>query len=215
MAKNTYSIISISLIILLFAIATYFQITLPDQPIPTHWDSKGEVNDYSSKAFGLFLIPVFSLGLYLLFLLLPKIDPLKENIKKFQEIYQSFIMVMIFFFLYIYLLTLSWTIGYAFDFNTAFIPAIGLLFIYLGFILPKIKRNWFIGIRTPWTLQNNQVWDKTHELGGRLFKVSGIIMLIGVIVPDYLVWLIFIPLILSVIWLLIYSYLEYKKTEKN
>lgn len=214
MEKRTYLTISVLIIALLFVIAIYFYVTLPDEEIPTHWNSKGEVDDYSSKEFGLFLVPVFSLGLYLLFLLLPKIDPLKKNIEKFRKTYNSFVLVLILFFFYVYLLTLSWTVGLQFSFNAAFVPAIAILFFYLGVILPKMKRNWFIGIRTPWTLESDKVWDKTHILGGRLFKVSGIIILLGILVPEYLVWLILVPILISVVWLMIYSYLEYKKTEK-
>jgi uncharacterized membrane protein len=212
MAKSKYLTISMIIVALLFAIAITSYIVLPDEQIPTHWNSQGEVDDYSGKEFGLFLIPVFSLGLYLLFILLPKIDPLGKNIKKFINIYHSFVLVMILFFLYIYLLTLSWTFGYTFDFNLAFVPAIALLFIYLGIILPKIKRNWFIGIRTPWTLQNDRIWDRTHKLGGALFRISGFVILAGVLIPDYLVWLILAPLTISVVIVFFYSYLEYRKT---
>ncbi len=214
MKSRTYHTLSLLLIAVLFAIAIYFYFVIPYEEIPTHWNSKGEVNGYSTKTFGLFLIPVFSLGLYLLFILLPKIDPLRNNIKKFREVYNSFVLVMICFFFYIYLITLSWTLGYTFDFNLAFVPALAALFFYIGIILAKVKRNCFMGIRTPWTLNSDKVWDKTHKLGGKLFKASGIIILLGFLVPEYLVWLILVPILISVIWLIIYSYLEYRQSEK-
>ncbi len=98
----------------------------------------------------------------------------------------------------------------------AMIPAMGLLFFYIGILMRKLKRNWFIGIRNPWTLSNDTVWNKTHKLGGTLFKVLGIIMVLGVLVAsEYIVCIISVPVFSIVIWLFAYSYLEYKRIKKE
>ena len=88
-------------------------------------------------------------------------------------------------------------------------------FIFIGFILRKVKRNFFIGIRTPWTLSSDVVWDKTHKLGSKLIIHSGIITLIGIFFQNYMLWFILTPIIVSAIILLIYSYLEFRKEEKK
>jgi uncharacterized membrane protein len=98
----------------------------------------------------------------------------------------------------------------------AMMPAMGLLFFYIGTLMSKLKRNWFIGIRNPWTLSSDKVWNKTHKLGGTLFKVLGIIMVLGILVASkYIVWIILVPVFTIVIWLFVYSYLEYKRIKKE
>ena len=207
-------IISIILIIILFGINIYFYSSLPEKII-THWNSIGEPNGAMNKFWGIFLIPVVVLGIFLLFYFIPKIDPLKRNIEKFQNYYESFILVMVIFFCYIDILSLLWNIGYKFNLSLMMTPGAGILFIYIGFILKNIKQNWFIGIRTPWTLSSEKVWDKTHKLGSKLFIISGIIILLGMFFIKYLIWFILIPTISSALISTIYSYLEFRKEKKE
>ncbi|MBT3712650.1 MAG: SdpI family protein, partial [Anaerolineae bacterium] len=86
-----------------------------------------------------------------------------------------------------------------------------LLFLLVGYMLRKAKRNWFIGIRTPWTLSSDTVWDKTHQLAGKLFIASGILAMLGVFFGDNAVWFTLIPILGTTLWLFIYSYLLYQK----
>jgi uncharacterized membrane protein len=90
-------------------------------------------------------------------------------------------------------------------------PAMGVLFFYTGELIGKSKRNWSIGIRTPWTLSSDAVWDKTHKLGAKLFKISGAIALLGFIFPDFAFYFVLIPVMFSAIYSFLYSYLEYQK----
>lgn len=209
---NKLNLITLLLIILSFLIGIFSYQYLPDK-IASHWDSQGNVNGYIQKFWGIFLLPIISISLFLLFYFLPKIDHLKENYKKFKSYYDSFILIIILFMFYIYILTLIWNFGVQFNMNLSLIPALGFLFIYIGIILKKIKRNWFIGIRTPWTITSNKVWDKTHKLGSKLFILSGIITLLGIFFSDYMIWFILVPVILSSIISIIYSYLEFKKNK--
>jgi len=186
---------------------------MPDQ-IASHWNAKGTVDSYMPKIVGLFLMPFVTLALFFLFLLIPSIDPLKNNIKKFRKYYNNFVLIIILFLFYIYLLTILWNFNYKFNMTMMMIPVLGVLFIYIGYIMKNLKRNWFIGIRTPWTLSSDKVWDKTHNLGSKLFMLSGIIILIGSFFEDYIFWFIFIPIIITVLWTFIYSYLEWKKIKK-
>ena len=86
-----------------------------------------------------------------------------------------------------------------------------ILMFYIGILLEKAKQNWFIGIRTPWTLSSEKVWDKTHKLGARLFKTLAVIILASLLVPKYSIWIVIMPIIATALWLFIYSYLEFKK----
>lgn len=212
MKKTT--IIILAMILISFIIAIYFYSSMPDQ-MASHWNSQGEVDSYMSKFWGLFLMPLVSILIFLVFLLIPKIDPLKKNIEKFRKYFDWFIVVIIAFLLYIYLLTIFWNLDYRFNMTKMLMPALGILFYYAGILLNNSKRSWFIGVRTPWTLSSDIVWDKTNKLGGQLFKIIGIITVIaGLFVSKYLIWIILVPILTIVLYLFVYSYFEYQKVEK-
>ena len=191
--KKIYLII-IGIILLSFGMGIYFYNTMPDQMV-SHWDANGEPDDHMGKFWGLFLFPILSLGLAILFLVLPKIDPLKNNIKKFRNYYDWFIILFLFFMLYMYIITVLWNLGHEFDMNRIILPAFAVLFFYIGIMTGHAKQNWFIGIRTPWTLSNEKVWNKTHKLAGKLFKIVAVMSLVGLLFRDYAMWFILIPVI--------------------
>jgi len=203
-------IIILGIIILSFAVGIYFYPQMPDK-MASHWNIQGEVDAYISRFWGLFLIPITSIGLLALFVLIPKIDPLKENIERFRKYFDGFIVLIMIFLFYIYLLTVFWNIGIRFNMAQLMMPALGILFYYCGILVENAKRNWFIGIRTPWTLSNEKVWDKTHRIGGKLFKVTGIIAFLGIFFPKYAIFFVIIPVISVAVYTIIYSYFEYQK----
>jgi len=197
-------------VVISFLIGLYFYPQLPDQ-MASHWNAKGEVDGYMTKFWGVFLMPLVMIFMALIYFFIPRIDPLKKNIEKFRKYFEGFILVMLLFFLYIYVLTLVYNLGYEFNMGQFMFPAMGFLFYYCGVLIKNAKRNWFIGIRTPWTLSSDKVWDKTHAIGGKLFQAVGIIAFIGVLFPDYMIWILFVPLFSVVIFTIAYSYFEYKK----
>lgn len=153
--------------------------------------------------------------MWLMFVLIPKIDPLKKNIEKFRKYFDNFIILMIVFLFYIYILTIAWNMGRMFDMGKMMVPAIGILFLYVGVLLEHAERNWFIGIRTPWTLSSEIVWNKTHKLGAKLFRLAGIIALFGAFIPGAAIWLVLIPALGFSFYTIIYSYFAHKKEELN
>ncbi len=183
---------------------------LPAQ-VASHWNINGEVDGYMGQFWGAFFAPVISLVLFLVFLIVPRVDPLKENIEKFRDYYDNTIMFIFMFLFYIYTLALYSNLGYGVDIIRMISPAFGALFFYLGVALPHTEPNWSLGIRTPWTLSNVEVWKKTHKLGGSMFKVCGILACLGVVFPEWAMWLILAPLILSSLYLASYSYSAFKK----
>ncbi|MDD2696999.1 MAG: SdpI family protein [Candidatus Pacebacteria bacterium] len=207
--------ITILLIILAsFGVAFYFYPKMPDT-MASHWNAKGQVDGYMSKYWGLFLMPFISLLMALLLVLIPKIDPLKENIVKFRKYFDTFVVLILLFLLYIYSLTIVWNLGKTFNMTYAMLPAFAVLFYYAGVLVEKAKRNWFVGIRTPWTLTNEEVWDKTHRMGGKLFKISAVISLFGLLSYEYAFWFVLVPIILMTVYLFIYSYFEFQKIKRN
>lgn len=209
------SIIAVFAIILLsFIIAIYLYPQMPDK-MASHWNAQGQVDGYMPKFWGLFLMPFLSIALFLLFILIPKIDPLKQNIQKFRKYYDWFVVLFMAFLFYLYLLTVFWNLNFKFSMIQMLAPAFGILFYYIGVLTENAKRNWFIGIRTPWTLSNNIVWAKTHKIGGKLFKITGIVAFFGVFFQRYAFLLVVVPVIIVAVYTIVYSYFEYKKIKNK
>ncbi|MBI4744803.1 MAG: SdpI family protein [Actinobacteria bacterium] len=178
------------------------------EKVASHWNVQGQVDGYMSKFWGVFLMPFILIGLAALFIVIPRIDPLKANIEQFRKYYDRFI-VLIFMFL-VYLQVILWNVGVKISPNAVFPVGLGFLLFYTGVLCENAKRNWFIGIRTPWTLSSEKVWGKTHKIGGKLFKLSGAIAFLGVFFQDFAAFFVLVPVILTGIYTTIYSYLEYQ-----
>jgi uncharacterized membrane protein len=216
MNTKTTAIISVALITIAVIAGAVLWNQLPDQ-MASHWGVDDQVNGTMPKFWGVFMMPLISLGLFLLFLVIPNIDPHRANIAQFRETFNLFIVFMIIFLLYVHGLTLAWSLGYSnFKMSSALLPFIGVLFIFIGYMLRKAKRNFFIGIRTPWTLSSDNVWDKTHQLGSILFMASGALAVIGTLFGGMVAfWLMFVPLMGSTLFLVVYSYILYRDEIKS
>jgi len=204
---------ALAIILLSFAIGIYLYPQMPETMV-FHWDAQGKADGYAPKLWGLFLLPAVSFLLFLLFVAIPKIDPLKKNITKFRKYFDRFILMLMAFLFYLNLLPILWELGFRFNIIQALVPAFAVLFYYCGILIEKAKRNWFIGIRTPWTMSSDKVWDKTHRLGGKLFKISGIISLLGLLSEDYAIYAVILPIISFTVFLFAYSYFQYRKNGK-
>lgn len=206
--------ILLGLTLLPFITGVYFYPQMPER-MASHWNVRGEVDGYLPKFWGLFLIPFILLGLVLIFISIPRIDPLKENIEKFRKYYDIFIIIFFIFMFSIYSQVILWNLDIKISPNANIPIGLGLLFFYIGILCENSKQNWFIGIRTPWTLSSERVWEKTHKLGGKLFKMTGISALFGAFFQSYALFFILVPAISVSIYNIIYSYLEYQKEMKT
>ena len=200
----------IAVLIITFIITIAMYPTSPDRVV-SHWNAAGQPDGYMSKLWGLFLIPLIMIGLVGLFAALPRIDPYKKNYEKFRNYYDGFILLFILFMLAIQIQIILWSTGYQVSPNLTFPFLMGTLFIYIGFLLGHAEQNWFVGIRTPWTLSSETVWKKTHEVGGKLFKLAGVISFIGVFAGEYAFLFILIPVLIVAVFTVAYSYFEYQK----
>lgn len=182
----------------------------------SHWNAAGQVDGYMPRFWAAFLMPLVSAGLLLLFLAIPAIDPLKANIAKFRSYYNAFIALIIVFMLFIHAVTLAWNLGYdQFNIGNAILPAVGLILVFAGVVMMKAKRNFFIGIRTPWTLSNDTVWEETHRLGGRLFVAAGIVMVVSAFFGEAGFWIIMPVILLAAFVPVIYSYILWRRISKS
>jgi uncharacterized membrane protein len=205
--------------LLIVAVAFIIAVNLyPDMPddMPAHWNAAGEVDGYLPKLWGLFLMPVISLAMLILFVALPRYTSLRNNIRSVIRQYDIFLVVVLGFMLYIYTLTLTWALGIGFGMVQMLVPAFAALFYVIGMLIQNVKRNKYMGIRTPWTLASDQVWQKTHRLAGKLFRAVAVVILLGLLFDNYIALAFLIGPILAVVaYTMAYSYFEYKKENRK
>lgn len=211
-SKTTLAVIG--LVFLSFVLSICFYSLMPEQ-MATHWNFQGEVDGYMSKFWGLFLTPVVIAGLAIMFLVIPRIDPRKEKIAALGIYYDGTAVIVILFMVIFHLQILLWNVGTRISLNFILSAGIGLLFYYIGILMENVEKNWFIGIRTPWTLSSDRVWKKTHRLGSKLFRIAGIIAILGVFFSRLAVFFIVVPAFLVTGLTVVYSYIEYKKIQRD
>jgi uncharacterized membrane protein len=200
------------IVALSFVLAFYFYPQMPDR-LASHWNAQGDVDGYMGKATALFLMPVLSLIFLVVFLTVPKMDPMKENIEKIGKHFGRFINLIFIFLFYVYALTLAWNLGYRFDMIKFLMPAFAIVIYAAGVLTENAEPNWTVGIRTPWTLSNPEVWKKTHRLGGKLFKICALLSLIGIF-SEAGFWIFVGGLLFSSMFLFVYSYVIFRKLKK-
>lgn len=166
-----------------FALAVYP--SLPAE-VPTRWSTSGEVTGWMPRTAGALLLPGVALGVWLLGWILPRIDPWKAHYERFIETYWLLINFIVFFTVLIEVVVLGVALGWPIDVNRVVPVGVGMLLVVIGNFLPRIRPNWWMGIRTPWTLTSERVWVKTHRVGGKSLVVGGVLMMATVLLPPSL-----------------------------
>jgi len=183
--------------------------------VPTHWNAAGEVDGWGASWEGAFLFPIMMIGILLIFVVIPKIIVFKKNFKDFEKQYWILAFVILLFFFLFYIMTILPNFGYDFNFSQILVLPMAMLFISIGILLPSFKRNFFVGIRTPWTLADDKIWTKTHKLGGKLFILAGFASLISVPFPNATIWVLVVGALITGIGSMLYSLYLFKKIGKN
>ncbi|MFA6064502.1 MAG: SdpI family protein [archaeon] len=209
--RNRINILLIVILVIISFLVSFVAYNALPETMTIHWGINGEANGFAPKTIGIMIMPIITLILVAILIAVPKLDPLKGNIESFKEKYYDFITIFCAFMLYLHAITILLNFGIQANMIALLAPAFALLMYYMGILLGSAKRNYFIGIRTPWTLDNETVWNKTHKLGEKLFKLSAAISILGVIFPNQAIILILAPIIISSIYLVGFSYLEHKK----
>lgn len=203
-------IINILILCLSILISILFYRYLPES-MASHWNGEGVVDGYSSRLFNVLFFPLLGIFLFILFIFIPKIDPKWKSIKMFEGKFNLFISSMLLFMVILQLEVYLWNIGIEIPMGVFMPILMGGLFVVMSILIKNAKQNYTIGIRTPWTLHSEVVWDKTHALGAKLFLGSGILSICSAIVPKYSIWIVIGSVMLSALYLFIYSYIEFKK----
>ena len=188
---------------------------IPEE-VPTHFNISGEADDWGPKWINAIMLPLIGVGVYVLLLVLPLIDP-KKKISNTQKPVAAIRIVTSIFFVGIYAFVMAASLGVEINFASYIIVGVGMLILIIGNYMNSIKSNYFIGIRTPWTLENPDVWKKTHRFGSKVWVIGGLLMMISGFIPAIIESALFITIIVSVLAGLpiIYSYLVYKKLESR
>jgi uncharacterized membrane protein len=205
--------IAIALVLILTAVITLSVYPMMPDVVASHWNAAGDMDGTMPKFWGLILIPLLMYGFCALLMVLPRIDPLRNNYQKFQDSYERFILVFAAFLFIIQLQIILWGRGIHLSPNLTFPVMIGVLFICIGFLLEHAEPNWFVGIRTPWTLSSDSVWKKTHQKGAKLFKLAGVVSMIGILAGMFAWLFILIPALAVALYTVVYSYTEFKKEQ--
>lgn len=187
---------------------------LPEK-IPIHWNYLGEIDSYGAKPW-IFLSSGCMIVVVLVMELARHIDPRKENYIKFEHVFINIQMMTILIFFFVFLCS-AYASFYPTQIDMNFIMSlmIGFLFIVIGNVMPKIKSNYFMGIKTPWTLQNSEVWRRTHRLAGKLWFGAGLLLMLSALLPkEYNMAAIVILSIVIAIIPYVYSYVCFKKITK-
>ncbi len=201
------------ILLLVFLIGWVVYPSLPEK-ITNHWNIKGEPDGYGSRFSGAFSLPLVTLAVYLVFLITPAIDPRQKNYPQFIKTYRLIKLGFVLFMVGLHLLTLAYNLGYKIDIGRCVNLFLGVLFTLLGWGLPRIRHNYFVGIRTPWTLASSHAWTKTHQLGGKLFFWSGLVVIFGTLLPDQpRFWLMMGLLLGSTLVATVASYFYFRRAE--
>jgi uncharacterized membrane protein len=204
---------AIALVLIITAGVTIMAYPVMPDAVASHWNAAGDMDGTLPKFWGLILIPLLMYGFCALLAALPRIDPLRNNYPKFQDAYEGFILVFAAFLFFIQLQIILWGIGIPISPNLTMPVMIGILFISIGFLLERAEPNWFVGIRTPWTLSSATVWKKTHQIAATLFKLAGLVSMVGVLAGRYAWLFILVPVIAVALYTVVYSYSEFKKEQ--
>ena len=211
--KNEWPLLVIMLVAI--AAAPYFYLHFPDV-VPTHWGWNGQPDGWSGKGFAAFFFPILIWAMYFLFIYIPKLDPRKDKYEQFSRAYGIIRSAIIIFMVAIYFLASLNGLGYDVPVDIYVPVGVGLLFIIIGNYLSKIKSNWFIGIRTPWTMSSEEAWRKTHRFGSKVFMISGVLIALSTWLPeDWQVGVFIAVIALLVLGTFGYSYYAYSQDKHH
>ena len=198
---------------LLFTLLVYS--SLPD-PMPSHWNVRGEVDGWTSRFWGSLLAPLVAVGVWLLLPVLRRVDPRRRNYDRFDPTFWLLINMLVFFFAGVHVATLGVALGWNVDIPRVMMAMVGLMMAGLGNYMPRLRSNWWMGIRTPWTLESESVWRATHRLAGYTFVIAGVVTMGALLLPVMAaVAVTMTAIIMGVFTPAVYSYFAYRRERRD
>ncbi len=212
--ENKKKLILTSIVILLpILIGLILWNKLPDQ-VPTHWNSAGEVDGWSSKVFAVFGLPIVLFAVHWMCILVTSVDPKKQNIEG--KVLWIVFWICPIISLLVGMLSYGAALGVEFKVDKIMLAIMGIMFIVIGNYLPKCKQSYTVGIKLPWTLNDEENWNRTHRMSGKLWVISGIILLLSMLLPTSAMAIVVLAVVgVSVLVSTVYSYLLFREKEKR
>ena len=201
--------LALPVVAIMWLVAAWYYPQLPET-VPIHWNSEGQADNYMDKPWGVLLLPLISTGVLLLLIVLPKLSPKGFRLDSAGRAYGIVVTMVMVFMLGILVLSYEQTLGRGVAFELWVTGSMGLLFLVLGNYLGKFPKNFWVGIRTPWTLSSDEVWFKTHRFAGRTFMAGGLLIIITAIAGLNLNYIVGITLVAALSPVL-YSLILYKR----
>jgi len=184
--------------------------------VATHWNVRGVADGFSSRLMAVSIMPLVIIAMTGVFNVLPRLDPRRANYTKFIGTYWLIANAVILFILIGHGMIVATGLGYPVKIGRTMPIGVGLLFIVLGNYLTRVEPNWFVGIRTPWTLSSDTVWRKTHRTGGWLMVLGGIVIAACAFFPPGA----FLPLFIAAVLIMavipiVQSYVLWKREQSK
>lgn len=200
--------------VVLAALWAFALAALPHLPawVPSHWNLRGEVDGWMPRLQGALLVPTAATGIWLLLLGIPRIDPRRDNIERLGGDYRLLANLVVLFLAVLAVAVLGKAMGWPVDVPAVVLAAMGLLFAGLGNYLPRVRPNFTVGVRTPWTLSSEEVWRRTHRVAGRVFVAGGVVLVLAAFLPDPARGVLAVAAIILVAGIpLVYSYVAWRR----
>lgn len=211
---NKKKLIITSIVILVPIIAGMILWNELPNKIPTHWNAAGEVDGWSSKAFAVFGLPGFLFAVHWVCLLGSSADPKKQNIEG--KVLNIVLWICPVISVLGAVLMYGTALGMEFRVEKIIPSLVGVVFIVIGNYLPKCKQSYTMGIKLPWTLNDEENWNRTHRLGGKLWVACGVVVILSMFLPNKFMVAIFLSVVAVAVFVpTVYSYLLYREKEKR
>lgn len=208
---RTALLISLALISISLAVSAWIYPSLPDV-VPTHWNIRGEADGFGPKGVAAWLLPAVALGLLGFMALVPWMSPKDFQVDSHGPAYGFIIVAMTALFVFIHLLSLTGAMNASFPVGRILMVGVFLFLAAIGSVLGQVRRNFFIGVRVPWTLASERVWDDTHRLAAKTFVIGGVVGASLALVDQTVAAIaMLVPIVLVPI---VYSFVRYKQLER-
>lgn len=211
--RRPYYVLSLVLIALSVLYSVWLYPSLPDK-VPSHWNIHGQIDSYSGKSFACFLLPAITVLIFALFMILNWLSPRQFKLDTFRRTWEFVVFLVVSLLTYDHVLFLQAARGTALNMNRAVLGGLFLFIALLGNVLGKVRRNFWIGVRTPWTLASERVWNDTHRVAAKTFVIAGVLGFIAAMWGAHPMLSIGI-LIAAALITVFYSLFDYKRLEKQ
>jgi uncharacterized membrane protein len=208
--NKTLSFAPWAIVAAMFVVGALAWPTAPDS-LPVHWSLSGQANQYGGKLEALFLLPAITLVVLVGMTLLPRVDPLRSRYAEFARAYSIMVLLIVAFFGAVYAGTLAVAFGVHLNVSQLVLGLVGILLVGIGALMNQVRPNWFVGIRTPWTLSSERSWSATHRAARWVLIAMGVSMAVaGLLQTAWALYLALLLIVVGTVGLVAYSFVVWR-----